>query len=154
MKRPLLGRTDPFLPLLAPFMPAPTPSHHYVSFFWTHRPFRALRAPFLDALTPSRPNGPFFDAPTTSCPVLGRADLSLLDFGRADPFLPGTVPFRMRRPLPAPFLDSPTPSCPELSFFGPVPARFGRADPFLPRTVLFWTRRPLLAQNCPFSDAL
>src|SRR6266545_3297662 len=98
-KRPLLGRTDPFLPLPAPFMPAPTPSRHYVSFFWTHRPFHALPAPFLDA-------------PTTSCPVLGRADLSLLVFGHTDPFLPRTVPFRTCRPLPAPFL----------AFFGPVPA--------------------------------
>src|SRR6266545_1859720 len=65
------------------------------------------------------------------CPFFGHTDLSvpsLLDFGRADPFLPGTVPFRMRRPLPAPFL----------AFFGPVPARFGRADPFLPGTVPFW----------------
>src|SRR6266545_836487 len=77
------------------------------------------------------------------CPFFGHTDLSvpsLLDFGRADPFLPGTVPFRMRRPLPAPFL----------AFFGPVPARFGRADPFLPGTVPFWTCQPLLARNCPF----
>src|SRR6266545_3524593 len=68
---------------------------------------------------------PFLDAPTTSCPVLGRADLSLLDFGCADPFFARTLPF----------WDTRTPSCPI----------FGCADPFSPGIILFWTHEPLPA---------
>src|SRR6266545_3526525 len=110
---PFFGHTD----LSVPFLPR----------FWTRLPPPALIVPFcMHGPLPA----PFLDAPTTSCPVLGRADLSLLDFGCADPFLPGTVPFRMHRPLPAPFLDVPTPSRLELSFFG-------HTNHFLP---CFWPR--------------
>jgi len=115
LRRPLLAITCPFFghtDLSVPFLPR----------FWTRRPLPALIVPFWT----HRPlPAPFLDTPTTSCPVLGRADLSLLDFGLADPFLPRFWTCRpllaRNRPSLDPSLlnlDTPTLSCPEPSFFG------------------------------------
>src|SRR6266545_3284215 len=102
------------------------------------------------------------DSPSPSCPEPTLFGPVTAQFGRADPFLPGTVPFWTCQPLLArnrpflghmdpflprfctrrsflarnrPFLDTRTPSCPI----------FGRANPFSPGIVLFWTHEPLPA---------
>src|SRR6266511_670758 len=77
---PVFGRADHFLPRFGTRRPLPAR-------FWTRRPLLARNRPSLD---PSLLN---LDAPTLSC-------LEPSFFGHADPFLPGTIPFRTRRPLP------------------------------------------------------